>query len=105
MERAEFDRAVQSSLTNTLRSLGEESLASVLSLLGKGTNLAEDSLVRRLAEVDSILDELFAKFSKIIKHITVLEACSQLKLEPPKLGNSLFWMVEELRSNLWMARA
>ena len=105
MDRAEFDLAVQSSLTNTLRSLGEDSLASVLSLLGKGTNLAEDSLVPRLVEVDAILDELFAKFSKIIKHITILEACSQLKLEPPKLGNSLFWMVEELRSNLWKARA
>lgn len=105
MDRAEFDSTVQSSLTNTLRSLGEDSLASVLSLLGKGTGLAEDSLVPRLVEVDAILDELFAKFSKIIKHITVLEACSQLKLEPPKLGDSLFWMVEELRSNLWKARA
>ena len=105
MDRAEFDLTVQSSLTNTLRSLGEDSLASVLSLLGKGANWAEDSLVPRLVEVDAILDELFARFSKIIKHITILEACSQLKLEPPKLGNSLFWMVEELRSNLWKARA
>ncbi len=104
MDRAVFDSAIEASLTNTLRSLGEDSLTSVNSLLGKGSDLAED-LVSRLAEVDAVLDELFAKFSKIIKHVTILEACSQLKLNPPKLGNSLFWMVEELRANLWKARA
>jgi len=104
LDRAAFDSAIEASLTNTLRSLGEDSLTSVNSLLGKGSDLAED-LVSRLAEVDAVLDELFAKFSKIIKHVTILEACSQLKLNPPKLGNSLFWMVEELRANLWKARA
>ena len=105
MDRAVFDSAIEASLTNTLRSLGEDSLTSVNSLLGKGSDLAEDNLVSRLAEVDAVLDELFAKFSKIIKHVTILEACSQLKLNPPKLGNSLLWMVEELRANLWKARA
>jgi len=98
-----FDSAIQTSLTNTLRSLGEDSLASVVSLLGRGNDVG-NSLVARLAEVDAVLDELFAKFSNIIKHITILEACSHLKLDPPKLGNSLFWMVEELRSNMWKAR-
>ena len=61
------------------------------------------SLTSHLGEIDGVLDELFGKFSKIIKHITILETSSQLKLESPKLGNSLFWMVEELRSNLWKA--
>jgi hypothetical protein len=104
LDRAEFDSAIQTSLTNTLRSLGEDSLASVLSLLGRGTNVMVDNLVPRLADVDAVLDELFGKFSKIIKHTTILEACSSLKLDPPKLGNSLFWMAEELRASLWKAK-
>jgi hypothetical protein len=101
MERAEFDAAVQKSLLSTLRSLGEDSLESVLSTLGGGTSVSAERLFSRLADLDAVLDAVFSKFSMIIKHITILQACSLLKLEPPKLGNSLFWMVEELRSNLW----
>ena len=105
MERAEFDSAIEVSLSNTLRSLGEDCLSSVLSLLGGGRELPLEGLISHLSEVDPILDELFGKFSKIIKQITILEASSQLKLEPPKLGGSLLWMVEELRSSLWKARS
>jgi hypothetical protein len=104
LDRVAFDSAIEASLTNTLKSLGEDSLTSVVSLLGKESDVAGGNLVSRLTEVDAVLDELFAKFSKIIKHVTILEACALLKLNPPKLGNSLFWMVEELRSNLWKAR-
>jgi hypothetical protein len=104
MEKAEFETAVQKSLLNTLRSLGEDSLESVLSTLGSGTSASADSLFSRLAELDVVLDAVFSKFSKIVKHITILQTCSLLKLEPPKLGNNLFWMVEELRSNLWKDR-
>ncbi len=98
-----FDSAFQISLSNTLRSLGEDCLSSVLSLLGSGREIPLASLTSHLGEIDGVLDELFGKFSKIIKHVTILETSSQLKLDPPKLGNSLFWMVEELRSNLWKA--
>jgi len=104
LERAAFDSAIQISLSNTLRSLGEDCLSSVLSLLGSGRDVPLTSLISHLGEIDTVLDELFGKFSKIIKHITILEASSQLKLDPPKLGNSLFWMVEELRSTLWKAQ-
>jgi len=103
LDRAVFDSAFQISLSNTLRSLGEDCLSSVLSLLGGGREIPLASLTAHLGEIDNILDELFGKFSKIIKHVTILETSSQLKLDPPKLGNSLLWMVEELRSNLWKA--
>jgi hypothetical protein len=103
LDRAEFDTAVQVSLSNTLRSLGEGSLESVLSLLGGDGGPAE-SLEGHLGDIDHVLDELFGKFSKIIKHVTILQASSQLKAEPPGLGSSLFWMVEELRSTLWKAK-
>lgn len=104
MDRAEFDSVIESSLSTTLNSLGEESLATVRSLLGEGKGPVE-SLVVHLESIDSVLDELFGKFSKIIKHITILQASSQLKLDPPGLGASLLWMVEELRSTLWKARS
>lgn len=104
MKRAEFGSAIQSSLVGTLRSLGEDSLTSVLSLLDDGKETAVDDLISRLGEVDAVLDELFGKFSKIIKHVTILEACSQLNLVPPKLGSSLFWMVQELRASIWEVR-
>jgi len=103
LDRAVVDSAFQISLSNTLRSLGEDCLSSVLSLLGGGREIPLASLTAHLGEIDNILDELFGKFSKIIKHVTILETSSQLKLDPPKLGNSLLWMVEELRSNLWKA--
>lgn len=77
-------------------------MASVLSLLGGEEGPAE-SVAGHLGDIDPVLDELFGKFSKIIKHITILQASSQLKLEPPGLGSSLLWMVEELRSTLWKA--
>jgi hypothetical protein len=83
--------------------LGEDCLSSVLSLLGGGHDLPEQALITSLGDIDRVLDDLFTKFSKIIKQVTILEACSQLKLNPPTLGNSLFWMVEELRASLWKA--
>lgn len=101
MDRDSFDLAIQTSLLNTLRSLGEDCVTSILSHLGKGAEVGTNSLVSHLREVDTALDELFTKFSKIIKHVTILQACSQLKLKPPTLGNSLFWMVEELRASQW----
>ncbi len=104
MDRAEVDSVIESSLSNTLKSLGEDCLASVLSLLGEGRGPVE-SLIAHLEGIDAVLDELFGKFSKIIKHITILQASSQLKLEPPALGASLLWMVEELRSTLWKAQS
>jgi hypothetical protein len=103
LDREEFDLAIHTSLSSTLRSMGEDCLASVLSLLGGGQEVPSENLISHLAEIDKVLDELFGKFSRIIKHITILQASSHLKLEPPKLGKSLSWMVEELRSNLWKA--
>jgi hypothetical protein len=100
LDRAEFDSIIEISLSNTLKSLGEDCLASVLSLLGAGRGPA-DGLIGHLGDIDAVLDELFGKFSRIIKHVTILQASSQLKLDPPGLGASLFWMVEELRSTLW----
>jgi hypothetical protein len=105
LDRGEFDSAIQTSLSNTLRSLGEDCLSSVLSLLGGGREVPLEGLISHLSEIDSVLDELFGKFSRIIKQVTVLQASSQLKLEAPKLGGSLFWMVEELRSSLWKAQS
>jgi hypothetical protein len=104
LERAEIDSAVQISLSNTLRSLDEDCLASFLSLLGGGHEVPVETLMGHLGEIDAVLDELFGKFSKIIKEVTILQACSHLKLDPPKIGSSLFWMVEELRSTLWKAQ-
>ncbi len=104
MDRTEFDTAVQVSLSNTLKSLGEDSLASVLSLLG-GDGGPAKGLEGHLGDIDHVLDELFGKFSKIIKHITILQASSRLRADPPGLGSSLFWMVEELRSTLWKAKS
>jgi hypothetical protein len=72
--------------------------------LGEGGGPVE-SLVGHLESIDAVLDELFGKFSKIIKHITIFQASSQLKLDPPGLGASLLWMVEELRSTLWKAQS
>jgi hypothetical protein len=102
LDRTEFDSVIESSLSNTLKSLGEDCLASVLSLLGRGRGPVE-SLIAHLEDIDPALDELFGKFSKIIKHVTILQASSQLKTDPPNLGASLFWMVEELRSTFWKA--
>lgn len=101
----EFDSVIKRSLLNTLRSLGENCLSSVLSLIGRGREVAKDSLVLDLTEIDGILDEMFGKFSRIIKQVTILQACSNMRLEPPRLGNSLFWMVEELRSTRWQPRS
>ena len=100
MDRAEFDSVIQVSLSNTLRNLGEDCLPSVQSLLG-GERGPVANLIEHLGDLDAVLDELFGKFSKIIKHVTILQASSQLKLDPPSLGGSLSWMVEELRSALW----
>jgi hypothetical protein len=104
LDRAEIDSAVQISLSNTLRSLGEDCFTSFLSLLGVEHEVSVETLMAHLGEIDAALDELFGKFSKIIKEVTVLQASSHLKLDPPKIGASLFWMVEELRSTLWKAR-
>jgi hypothetical protein len=103
LDRAEFDSIIQTSLTNTLKSLGEDCLESVQSILGGGPGPVQ-SLIAHLGDIDKALDELFGKFSKIIKQATILQASSQLKLDPPNLGGSLFWMVEELRSTLWKAQ-
>jgi hypothetical protein len=81
--------------------VGDDYLVAVLTFAGDGQELPVDTIPLHLREIDNALDELFAKFSKIIKHVTVLQVCSILRLEPPTLGNSLFWMVEELRSTLW----
>jgi hypothetical protein len=104
VDRAEFDSVIQVSLSNTLKNVGDDCLASVQSLLG-GEREPVESLVAHLGDIDSVLDELFGKFSKIIKHITILQASSQLKIDPPSLGGSLFWMVEELRSTLWKGQS
>jgi len=87
LDKAEFESVIHVSLSNTLKSVGEDCLASVQSLLG-GERAPVESLVEHMGDVDAVLDELFGKFS-------------QLKLDPPSLGSSLFWMVEELRSALW----
>jgi hypothetical protein len=104
LDRAELDSVVEASLVKTLRDLGQESLESALSLIQRGNETNPKNLMSRLGEIDSVLDELFTKFSILIKHVVILEACSRLKLEPPRLGKSLFWMVEELHSSLWGVR-
>jgi hypothetical protein len=104
LDRAEFDSVIQVSLSNTLKSVGEDCLASVQSLLG-GERGPVESLVEHMGDVDAVLDELSGKFAKIIKHITILQASSQMRLDPPSLGSSLFWMVEELRSALWKGQS
>ena len=104
MDRAEFDSVIQVSLSNTLSSLGEDCLPSIRSLLG-GERGPVANLIEHLGDLDAVLDELFGKFSKIIKHVTILQASSQLKLDPPSLGGSLSWMVEELRSALWKGQS
>ena len=104
MDRAEFNSVIQVSLSNTLKSLGEDCLASVQSVLG-GERGPVANLIEHLGDLDAVLDELIGKFSKIIKHVTILQASSQLKQDPPSLGGSLFWMVEELRSALWKGQS
>ena len=104
MDRSEFDSIIESSLSNTLKTVGEDCVPSVLALLG-GSRGPADSLVAHLGDIDTTLDELFGKFSKIIKQVTIFQACSQLKMDPPGLGGSLLWMVEELRSTLWKAKS
>jgi len=104
LDRAEFDSVIQVSLSNTLSSLGEDCLPSIQSLLG-GERGPVANLIEHLGDLDAVLDELFGKFSKIIKHVTILQASSQLKLDPPSLGGSLSWMVEELRSALWKGQS
>jgi len=104
LDRAEFDSVIQVSLSNTLKSVGDDCLASVQSLLG-GERGPVESLIPSLKNIDAVLDELFGKFSRIIKQVTILQASSQLKIDPPTLGGSLFWMVEELRSALWKGQS
>ena len=101
LNREVFDNAVRSALAQTLQSVGDDCLGSVLSILGGGREAPLETLTTRLGELDSALDDLFNRFAKIIKQVTILQTCARLKLEPPKLGGSLFWMVEELRSNMW----
>ena len=102
LKKIEFDLAIQSSLMATLGSVGEDSLRSVLEFAGgDGGQLQPASISSHLPEIDKALDELFSKFSVIIKRTTILQICSTLKLDPPVLGKSLTWMVEELRSALW----
>ena len=101
LKKKEFDLAVQNSLVATLRTVSEDSLSSVLELAGDGSQLALESISSHLPEIDKALDELFSKFSAILKRTTILQICSTLKLDPPVLGKSLTWMVEELRSALW----
>ena len=101
LKKKDFDLAVQDSLVATLRAVGEDSLSSVLELAGDGSQLRLDSISSHLPEIDKAMDELFSKFSVILKRTTILQMCSSLKLDPPVFGKSLSWMVEELRSGLW----
>ena len=101
LKKKDFDLAVQNSLVATLRAVGEDSLSSVLEFAGDDGPLSVGSISWHLPEIDKALDELFSKFSVILKRTTILQMCSILKLDPPVLGKSLSWMVEELRSALW----
>lgn len=101
LKKQDFELAIQNSLAATLRAVGEDSLRSVLEFAGHGSQLPLGSISSHLPEIDEALDELFSKFSVIIKRTTILQTCSVLKLDPPVLGKSLSWMVEELRSALW----
>jgi hypothetical protein len=101
LKKEDFDLAVQNSLVATLRTVGDDSLSSVLEFAGDGFQLPLGSIPSHLPEIDKALDELFSKFSVIIKRTTIFQMCSALKLDPPVLGKSLSWMVEELRSGLW----
>ncbi len=101
MNKAEFDRIVQSSLLSSLRIVGEDCLDSVLSFVHHGKLRPAENLHLDLQEVDRALDVLYSRFSKVIKYVTVLQISSLLKQEPPRLKQSLFWMVEELRAEAW----
>ncbi len=100
-EREEFDGAIQKSTLITLRIVSDNCLTSVLSFIRKGKPDHTENIVSRLDDVDEALDALFSKFSRLIKRAIILQACSILKVEPPRLGGSLRWMVEELRSSFW----
>ncbi len=97
----EFDRVVQSSLFSSLRMVGEDCLDSVLSFVQGGTSRPRKNPPLNLQDVDRALDTLYSRFSKVIKYVTVLQISSLLKQEPPRLKESLFWMVEELRAEAW----
>ena len=101
MNKAEFDRIVQSSLFNSLRMVGEDCLDSVLSFVHHGKLRPAENAHLDLREVDRALDALYSRFSKVIKYVTVLQISSLVKQEPPRLKESLFWMVEELRAEAW----
>ena len=101
LKKKDFDLAIQNSVVATLRTVGEDSMSSVLQLAGDGRQLPLESISSHLPEIDRAVDELFSKFSVILKRTTILQICSTLKQDPPVLGKSLSWMVEELRSALW----
>lgn len=101
LTKAEFDGIVQNSLFSSLRKVGEDCLDSVLSFLHGGKLKHEEGPPLDLQEVDRALDTLYSRFSKVIKYVTVLQISSLLKQEPPRLKESLFWMVEELRAEAW----
>ena len=101
LSKVEFDRIVQSSLFSSLRMVGEDCFDSVLSFVHHGKLRPTENLHLDLLEVDRALDTLYSRFSKVIKYVTVLQISSLLKQEPPRLKESLFWMVEELRAEAW----
>lgn len=101
LSKAEFDGVVQNSLFSSLRMVGEDCIDSVLSFVHGGKLKHEENSSLDLQEVDRALDALYSRFSKVIKYVTVLQISSLLKQEPPKLKESLFWMVEELRAEAW----
>ncbi len=92
---------MQTSLFSSLRMVGEDCLNSVLSFVQGGRLKPRENSPLDLKEVDRALDALYARFSKVIKYVTVLQISSLLKQEPPRLKESLFWMVEELRAEAW----
>ena len=97
----EFDSIVQDSLYGSLRMVGDDCLHAVKAFIQDGGEKAKPNAHLDLQDVDRALDALYTRFSKVIKYVTILQISSLLKLKPPRLTGSLFWMVEELRADTW----
>jgi hypothetical protein len=95
--REQFDQVVKTSITETVRMIGNDYLDLFLSFLQRRNGMRDFDL----DDVDAALDSVFSRFSIAVKHVIMFQICATLKIEPQKLLKSLEWTIQEIRSSCW----